>query len=110
MVLADDDLLFTSGRGIADEESGRLRAAIAGASDELTALMERVDDAEANAILAFQVAMLADPVVTEPALAGIAAGDSAEQAWRAGLAPVKSVPSICSAPSPWIQVRARDGS
>ena len=44
--------------------------------------MERANDTEAETILAFQLAMLDDPVVTEPALTTIASGMAAEQAWR----------------------------
>ena len=62
-----------------------MRAAIASASTELAALMARVGDGEAQTILAFQVAMLADPVVTEPAFAGIEEGGTAEQAWRTAM-------------------------
>src|ERR1043166_8807679 len=57
--------------GSADEESTRFRIAVAGATDELAALMERAHDTEAETILAFQIAMLDDPAVTEPALAAI---------------------------------------
>jgi hypothetical protein len=41
-------------RGSVDEESSRMHAAIACASAELAALTQRVGDAEAQAILAFQ--------------------------------------------------------
>jgi len=71
--------------GSAEEESTRFRIALAGATDELAALMGRTDDTEAETILAFQIAMLDDPVVTEPAYAVIAGGASAEHAWRAAM-------------------------
>jgi phosphotransferase system enzyme I (PtsI) len=82
VVLADETPLASRERGSVDEESSRMYAAIASASAELAALTERAGDAEAKAILAFQVAMLADPVVTEPAFKAIEAGAAAEQAWR----------------------------
>src|SRR5438093_3268713 len=83
LVLLTDDARPASHEGRnADEESSRMRAAIGVASAELTALMTQTDDAEAQTILAFQVAMLADAIVTEPALAAIAAGAAGEQAWR----------------------------
>ena len=82
VLLADEVGSILRGHGDAQEESSRLRAAIAAASAELAALMERVDETEAETILAFQVAMLDDPVVTEPAVTAIAAGATAEQAWR----------------------------
>src|SRR5262249_29600442 len=46
---------------------------------------EQVSDADARTILAFQVAMLADPVVSEPAWAAMAAGAIAEPAWTAAM-------------------------
>jgi phosphotransferase system enzyme I (PtsI) len=82
VLLADEVGSIVGGHGDAKEESSRFRAAIAAASAELAALMERADETEAETILAFQVAMLDDPVVTEPALEAIAAGATAEQAWR----------------------------
>jgi phosphoenolpyruvate-protein phosphotransferase (PTS system enzyme I) len=85
VVLADESRSPARARGTADEESDRLSVAIAAASAQLSALMERVSDADAHAILAFQVAMLADPVVTGPALAAIAAGAAVEQAWGAAM-------------------------
>jgi phosphotransferase system enzyme I (PtsI) len=85
VVLGDESRLPCREHGSADEESRRMRAAIAFASAELAALMERVGDGEAQTILAFQVAMLADPVVTEPAFAAIEEGGTAEQAWRTAM-------------------------
>ena len=82
VVLADESRLPLREHGSVDEESSRIRAAIASAIAELAALTERADDADAQTILAFQVAMLADPVVTEPAFVALAQGETAEQAWR----------------------------
>ena len=83
LVLLAEAVRAASGRhGNVEEESTRFRAAIAAASAELAALMERANDTEAETILAFQLAMLDDPVVTEPALTTIASGMAAEQAWR----------------------------
>jgi phosphotransferase system enzyme I (PtsI) len=82
VLLAEDVRSVVRRPGSAEEESSRFRAAIAAASSELAALTERADDTEAETILAFQVAMLDDPVVTGPALTAIAAGATAEQAWR----------------------------
>jgi len=82
VVLGDDSPLPSRARGSVEQESSRMRAATASASDELVALMERAGDLEAQAILAFQVAMLADPVVTGPAFSAIQAGVIAEEAWR----------------------------
>jgi phosphoenolpyruvate-protein phosphotransferase (PTS system enzyme I) len=85
VVLADENPLPSRERGSVDEESSRMHAAIVSASAELAALTGRAGDAEAQAILAFQVAMLADPVVTEPAFAAIEAGAAAVQAWRTAM-------------------------
>lgn len=85
VVLADDDPPPLRERGSVDEESSRMHAAIASASAELAALTERVGEAEAQAILAFQIAMLGDSVVTEPAFAAIEAGVAAEQGWRTAM-------------------------
>jgi phosphotransferase system enzyme I (PtsI) len=85
VVLSDEGRPPSGAHGGAGEESSRMRAAIASASDELKALMDRAGDGEAQAILAFQIAMLADPVVSDPALAAIEAGDTAEHAWRTAM-------------------------
>ena len=85
IVIADDTHSASRERGSAEEESARMHAAIAAASVELEALMERAGDDDAQTILAFQVAMLADPVVAEPAFAAIERGESAEDGWRAAM-------------------------
>ena len=82
VVLAEESPVPSRKRGGVDHESNRMRAAVAAASAELVALMERAGDAEAQGILAFQIAMLADPVVTGPAFAAMEAGAATEQAWR----------------------------
>jgi len=63
------------------DDPTRLRSAIDAACAELTTLMQRACDQDAKALLAFQVAMLQDPVVTEPAFTAIAARVPPEQAW-----------------------------
>jgi phosphotransferase system enzyme I (PtsI) len=85
VVLADENLLPPRERGSVAEESKGMHAAIASASAELAALTQRAGDADAQAILAFQVAMLDDPIVTKPAFAAIEAGVAAEQAWRTAM-------------------------
>ncbi|HZQ59800.1 MAG TPA: phosphoenolpyruvate--protein phosphotransferase [Casimicrobiaceae bacterium] len=84
VVLADEGHLPARECGSADAESTRMRAAIAAASAELATLAAALD-VEAQTILAFQIAMLADPVVIEPALAAVELGDTAEQAWRSAM-------------------------
>jgi phosphotransferase system enzyme I (PtsI) len=86
LVLLDDEAVDTPpGAGDPAHESGRLRAAIDAASAELTALTEHARDASAQMILAFQVAMLDDPVVSDPVFAALATGVRAEAAWRAAM-------------------------
>lgn len=63
-------------------DSARLRHAIDAACAELTALMRRASDPDAEALLAFQVAMLQDPVLSDPAFTAIAAQVPPERAWR----------------------------
>src|SRR6266850_7070017 len=63
------------------DDPARLRSAIALACAELTTLMQRASDPDAEALLAFQVAMLQDPVVAEPAFTAIGARVPPEQAW-----------------------------
>jgi phosphotransferase system enzyme I (PtsI) len=70
--------------GDPDAEAARLRAAIAGAGAEVTALMDRAEG-EAAAILEFQVAMLEDDSLSEPAMVAIDAGTDAATAWAAAL-------------------------
>jgi phosphotransferase system enzyme I (PtsI) len=65
----------------APSDRTRLRQAIDSACAALTALERRTDNPDAQALLSFQVAMLQDPVLTEPAFAAIAAQVPAEQAW-----------------------------
>ncbi|MDQ0473572.1 putative PEP-binding protein [Labrys wisconsinensis] len=66
-------------------EAGDLRAALAAAAAEITALAER-SDGEAADILAFQVAMLEDAALAEGAFHAIEAGIPADHAWRQALA------------------------
>jgi phosphotransferase system enzyme I (PtsI) len=86
LVLLDEESQKNSHeRGDAGQESNRLRDALTGASAELAALMETAGDSEAQTMLAFQVAMLADAVVTDPAFVSIAEGAAAEHAWRTAM-------------------------
>jgi phosphotransferase system enzyme I (PtsI) len=65
-------------------EAEALRGAIASAIAGLEALSEAAAG-EAAGILAFQVAMLSDPALSEGAFHAIEAGISADDAWRAAL-------------------------
>ena len=63
------------------QETDDLLTAIEAAVADLAALVETAGD-EGAAILEFQVAMLEDEALREPALARIAAGEAADTAWR----------------------------
>lgn len=65
-------------------EANRLRAALARAAIDLGALMERSDE-ESAAILEFQVAMIEDDSLSEPAFAAIETGTDAATAWNNSL-------------------------
>ena len=72
-------------RGAAEDEAALLSSALDASRAELGALMVRTDDTDAETILAFQVAMLEDPVVTAPAFAAISENVAAATAWRAAM-------------------------
>jgi len=71
-----------SRHGSPADEAALLRFALDVARAELHALIARARDTDAETILAFQVAMLDDPVVSTPAFDAIAASDGAAAAWR----------------------------
>lgn len=82
LVLLDEGLRHEGPGGRAPGEVERLNAAIGAAGAELATLTRRAGETDAEAIIAFQIAMLEDPVVTEPAYQAIEAGAPAGRAWR----------------------------
>ena len=70
--------------GDADAEAALLAAALADARAALAALIADSPDDAAD-ILTFQLALLEDPALAEPADAAIRAGTPADQAWRAAI-------------------------
>jgi phosphotransferase system enzyme I (PtsI) len=86
LVLLDDGLRHEGAGGRATGEVERLNAAIGAASAELATLTRRAGETDAEPIIAFQIAMLEDPVVTDPAYQAIAAGAPAGRAWRKAMA------------------------
>jgi phosphoenolpyruvate-protein phosphotransferase (PTS system enzyme I) len=66
--------------GAAESEGEALRAALSAARADLKALIER-STGDAAAILEFQVALLEDDVLAEPAFSAIVAGRAADRAW-----------------------------
>ncbi len=87
-------------------DSARLRQAIDSACAELTALKQRARDADAEAMLAFQVAMLQDPVLSEPAFIAIAAEAPPEQAWWDAME--SQIRQYASADDVYFRARASD--
>src|ERR1700704_2302596 len=76
LVLLDEAVRASARRlNSADDEAARLRAALDAARGDLQALMASIEDSEGETILAFQVGMLEDAVVSEPALVAIARGE-----------------------------------
>jgi phosphotransferase system enzyme I (PtsI) len=70
--------------GDAPAEAERLHQAIHRATEQLEAVSERAAE-DAREILEFQIAMLGDDNLAEPALTAIAEGAAAELAWAAAL-------------------------
>src|SRR5882672_184214 len=66
------------------EEESALRAALAAAAAQLVDLRTQVNGTGAD-ILGFQLALLEDDALSEPALTRIAAGAAADEAWNAAL-------------------------
>ena len=85
VLLAEGARVSQRRQGSAEEEAKRLADALGAAIAELTSLMDRAADSDSGMLLAFQIEMLGDPVVTEPAFVAIAAGKGAEPAWRAAM-------------------------
>src|SRR5689334_22112501 len=72
-------------RGAVADEAALLKSALEAARAELAALMARTRDTDAETLLAFQIAMLEDPVVTAPAFDAIDSNVAADAAWRAAM-------------------------
>lgn len=70
--------------GEAETEASRLRIAM-GVAGEAIALLMSAADPEATAILEFQVAMLEDETLSDPAFSAMAQGADATAAWTAAL-------------------------
>jgi phosphoenolpyruvate-protein phosphotransferase (PTS system enzyme I) len=73
---------------------------------DLTALAGRVNDEDAKAILAFQIALLEDENLAAPAFALIVAGEAANRAWLAAIDP--EITTYDQAGDPYFRARASD--
>lgn len=76
-------LAYTA-KGTADAEADALRSALAEASARIGGMIANAPG-EAAGILEFQLAMLEDDALTEPAFASIGRGAAADEAWRTAL-------------------------
>jgi len=85
--LAPESPAAAEANGEPNTERSRLQQAIGAAIEGLNALAAGAGS-EANEILAFQVAMLEDPNLAEPAWQAIAAGRDAVSAWTLATAPL----------------------
>lgn len=84
-VLAEADATAVEhGTGNSETEAERLRQAIHRAAEQLEAVSDNAAT-DAREILEFQIAMLGDESLAEPALSAIVAGAAAELAWTAAL-------------------------
>lgn len=88
-----------------DEERSALRTAFAAAAVQLADLSSRISGSGAD-ILDFQLALLEDDALREPAFARIAAGATADEAWRAVLD--AEIADYTSAADEHFQARAAD--
>ena len=73
-----------SAAGTPDEERAKLEAAIAAARGDLESLVAASDETGGE-ILEFQLALVEDPELVEPAYASLAEGASAATAWQGAL-------------------------
>ncbi len=90
----------------AAEEHQALVDALAASQADLISLAHEAGDVEAEAILAFQIALVEDDNLTAPALASIAGGEVANRAWSAAID--SEIASYDEASDPYFRARASD--
>ena len=88
------------------EEHQALVDALAASQADLAALAGEVEDADAEAILSFQIALLEDDSLSAPGFARIAEGEVANRAWSAAIDP--EIASYDEAEDPYFRARASD--
>jgi phosphoenolpyruvate-protein phosphotransferase (PTS system enzyme I) len=88
------------------QEHQALVDALAASQADLTALASQVEDADAEAILSFQIALLEDDSLSAPGFARIAGGEVATLAWRAAIDP--EIASYDQAEDLYFRARASD--
>jgi len=87
-------------------ERASLDSAISQASVALTKLLERFDDEEASGIVEFQLAMLGDDALVEPAYQAIENGTDASLAWSKAME--QAMAEYETADDPYFRARASD--
>src|ERR1700736_4188254 len=92
-------------RTVAEEHRALVDALLA-AKTALTVLAQHAGDDDAEAILSFQIALLEDDNLGEPAFALIAGGEAAHRAWSAALA--SQIASFDGADDAYFRARASD--
>jgi phosphotransferase system enzyme I (PtsI) len=90
----------------AAEERQALVDALAASQLALAELAREAGDADAEAILAFQIALLDDESLASPAFERIAGGEVANRAWSAAIDP--EIASYDAADDPYFRARASD--
>jgi phosphoenolpyruvate-protein phosphotransferase (PTS system enzyme I) len=88
------------------EECQALVDALAASQEALALLAREAGDAEAEAILSFQIALLEDDNLAAPAFALITGGEVANRAWSAAIDP--EIASYEEASDPYFRARASD--
>src|SRR5260221_11616734 len=88
------------------EEHRALANALVAAKADLTVLAQHAGDDDAEAILSFQIALLEDDNLAEPAFALIAGGEAAHRAWSTALA--SQIASFDGADDAYFRARASD--
>jgi len=103
-------LVATTSETIRSRSAAGERQALADALEvskrDLVALAGKVEDEDAEAILAFQVALLEDENLAAPAVALIADGESASRAWCAAIDP--EIATYDQADDSYFRARASD--
>jgi phosphotransferase system enzyme I (PtsI) len=88
------------------DEQQALAGALEAARLDLAALADKIKDDEAEAILAFQIALLEDENLAAPAFAGIADGEAAGRAWSGAIG--SEIASYEQAEDSYFRARASD--
>src|SRR6266446_2962388 len=90
----------------AAEERQALVDALAASHAALSGLAREMEDADTEAILSFQIALLEDDCLAAPGFALIAGGEAAHRAWSAAIDP--EIASYEAAEDPYFRARASD--